>query len=58
MSGFSLVSDDHFDLVFFFSVNKVQWWLGIIRAVFHSFPISQEKRGMEDRMNFPLRRDP
>ena len=57
MTRSSSVADDCFYLIFFFSINKIQWQLEIVGTVFHGFFIRQEKRDMEDRVNFPSRRD-
>ena len=37
MTGSSPVSDDCSDLIFFFTIYKVQWWLEVVGTMLHSF---------------------
>ena len=48
------MSEDRFDFIFFFAVNKVRWRSEEIRAVFRCFLIGGNKRGVEDRVDLPL----
>ena len=48
------MSEDRFDFIFFFAVNKVRWRLEEVRAVFRGFLIGGKERGVEDRVDFPL----
>ena len=51
------MSDDHFDFVFFFSINQIWWQLQEVGTVFHSFLISCKEGGMGDQVNLPSQGD-
>ena len=53
-TGFSPVSEDHLDFIFFFAIYKVRRWLEEIGAVFRRLHIVCEKRGVKDGVNLPL----
>ena len=51
------MSEDHFHFIFFFAINKIQWWSQAVWAMLQSLLIGHEKRDMEDWMDLPLGRD-
>ena len=53
MTGSSLISEDHFDFIFLFSIYYVQWWLEEVWTTFHSFLVCGKEGCMEDWVDLP-----
>lgn len=49
----SFMGKDRVDLVFFFSIDQIWGWFGVVRSVNFGFFIRGQLRGVERRVNFP-----